>query len=341
MQLYGHSQNRYLSGALPIIERRRPEFWVAINPTAEAAQRCYDLGVKLVVRHAGPWDWDASVFNAHALVASCEQQPWWPFAYAVETPNEPPPTIGDTDWYIAEEALMAHLLAARGKKCVVGNRGTHQPMRYVPGGEIYGGRRYWWDGGPLAWAAGDLLDSFVSTCLKRNPNALLLITECGRTRALVEQTPPGQDYALGWRSPGGPTAVVYWEELVMFDALCRSTLGRHYLGSTIFQVDGDDDWASFECRGTEIAGWLAKSTGGVVGNGGGRVGEPQFVLGILTEANRLKALGINVGAPLENEVPIHATPGGEQIAAYQRTANGLFWYSAKSNTVCFLPAAGM
>lgn len=67
----------------------------------------------------------------------------------------------------------------------------------------------------------------------------------------------------------------------------------------------------------------------------------EFVLGMKAEADRLAALGIDVGEPLADEQPLYDTAGGLQIAAYQRSSKGLFWYDAGSNTVCFLVAAGL
>lgn len=67
---------------------------------------------------------------------------------------------------------------------------------------------------------------------------------------------------------------------------------------------------------------------------------PEFILGMKAEAERLAALGIDVGKPLEAEQAIHDVPGGKQIAAYQETERGLFFYSTEGNTVHFLEAAG-
>lgn len=67
---------------------------------------------------------------------------------------------------------------------------------------------------------------------------------------------------------------------------------------------------------------------------------PEYLLGIKAEADRLTALGYDVGEPLADEVPLHAVPGGTQTHAVQFSSQGVFWYDAASNKVWFLPGAG-
>jgi len=134
--IYGHSQD--LAAAMPLIRQRRPPYWKAIDPDMNSAHECAALGVKLIVRHHGPWDQSANAFNAVQFYRSASAQPWFPFAWAVETPNEPFSGQDVPSWYVAEEAALVTLLRNAGKECVVCNRGTGHDGHYVPGARFYG-----------------------------------------------------------------------------------------------------------------------------------------------------------------------------------------------------------
>ena len=91
MAIFGHSQN--LAAALPLIERTRPPLWKAIllsDSDPVPAARCSELGVMLIVR---PHPSDPATFDARRLVEYCQAQTWWPYAWAIESPNEAIPEI--------------------------------------------------------------------------------------------------------------------------------------------------------------------------------------------------------------------------------------------------------
>lgn len=62
----------------------------------------------------------------------------------------------------------------------------------------------------------------------------------------------------------------------------------------------------------------------------------EFILGVRAEADRLRAQGVDVGEPLENET--YPFPGAPY--SFQTTTTGLFVYSAQGNVVHFFRAEG-
>src|SRR3990167_635987 len=165
--LYGHSQD--LARALPLIRRMRPAFWKAIDPDAESARECAEMGVRLIVRHYRP----APVDNAGEFVGDCAAQPWFPHAWAVETDNEPFAGQDVPPWYVAYEAECVRRFADLGKACVVGNRGTGHDGHYVPGATYYSAHEYGWPDvlSQAPWHALRYRSWFPQLVLSRNPDA--------------------------------------------------------------------------------------------------------------------------------------------------------------------------
>lgn len=342
MKLYGHSQD--LAAALPLIQRMRPPFWKAIDPDADSARRVAELGVRLIVRHYRP----APLDNASAFVADCAAQPWFPYAWAIETDNEPfagQPVV--PAWYVAFEGACVQQFAALGKACIVGNRGTGHDGYFVPGATYYGIHEYGWP---------DFLDqkpwhglryrSWFRAVLARNPNAKLLFTEMGVTQAVTG----GPD--IGWRSDGrSPRG--FWDGVRRY--MAELGQDRYVLGAFLFQVGGFPDWSTFEVLGTEIEELMVETVdrtdpllgvdpaveGRTVDEGEESVADerPRFVLGVQAEAERLRGLGIDVGEPLANERYLK-NPDGKDILSLQSTVNGLFIYDPEGNIVHFFRAAG-
>ncbi len=302
--LHGHSQNIVV--AMPLIRRMRPALWKAIDPFTNAVAQdspgglsvgdeLVSLGVKLVVRHYGPWDGDFNAWDVAAWVADCEQQPWWPYAWAVETPNEP--HQGDPD----RMALAVELLKQRGKECVVGNWGTGWDGFYVPGADIYSRHAYGW---PTVESHGDpqaIITWFESQILPRNPQAQLLLTEVGITRLKIgEHTGEPEGVTCGWQT--GADGLTYWNSLVQMDTLLSSK--PYYLGAAIYEVGANLDWWTFEHLGTEFEDWL-------VGQPRSTVSVPQEEELSMPTARQQLILDVLHGIPNELE---GLTPQGEKPA---------------------------
>ncbi len=246
--LYGHSQD--LPAAMPLIRQRRPRYWKAINPDAAAAAECAALGVKLIVRHYGPWDDDAGQFTAASFYRDCAAQPWFPHAWAIETPNEPYQGREVPNSYIQQETSLVQLLGVVGKECVVSNRSTGWDGHYVPGATYYGAHEYGW---PELFSQTPLnaerYCTWMPRILQHNPAAKLFITECGTTHAVIG----GLD--VGFRSEGGCNAPTLLSALLDYTDTQR--VPSYMLGAFPFQIGGNSDWSTFEMLGTEIADAIA------------------------------------------------------------------------------------
>jgi len=329
-RLYGHSQD--LARALPLIRRIRPEYWKAIDPDPESARKCAEMDVKLIVRHYGPWDngEPEKVIPPDHFVTECVRQPWWPYAWAVETPNEPHP--GKVGWLT--DAVM--YMEGAGKECVVGNWGTGWDGFYVPGARLYSGHEYWWDSledqfmyhllrhQDLGQAPGHG-GWFEREVLPRNPQAKLLITEFGVTHA-VEGGPD-----VGWTT--GDEDPTYLSGIQWY----LSQLKPYVEGVFLYQVGGNPDWKTFEVLGTPIEEWfiqhhLQTNENTNVSQVEKEVTVPEFRLGFKAEADRLWYQV--VGDPISDETYI-----GDGFS-YQFTSKGIMFYDKSSNTVHFVRAEG-
>lgn len=246
MKLLGHSQNSSIHNAMPLIRRLKPEYWKAIDPPADVAKECQAMHVNLIVRHYGPWDNDWNAFNPASFVEDCKQQAWWPYAAAIESPNEPHPGTAD------KMQELVRLLEAENKDCVVGNWGTGWSGFYVPGATYYASHEYGFPNilDQKPWQALRYRDWFHHILMK-NPNAKLFITECGVTQAVTG----GQD--IGWSSDGR-SAEDYWRySLLPYDAEIEKD--PYVLKAFVYQFGGNPDWSTFECVGTAIEDLLAQS----------------------------------------------------------------------------------
>lgn len=241
MLLYGHSQD--LAAALSLIEHLRPAYWKWVgndrHEDLEAARRCYELGVRLIVRHYQP----APVYDAYDFVQECRSQPWWAWAWAVETHNEPFSGSEVPDWYVQFEAECVQWFRAFGKECVVGQRANGHDGHFVPGAQYYGTHEYGW---PHPWSQHpwrlNRYRSWFPLVLEQNSDAHLFITECGVTQAVVD----GPD--VGFRADGGPSAEEYWSGLLDY----AGQFPPYVLGAFVFQAGAYSDWATFEVLGTGV-----------------------------------------------------------------------------------------
>ncbi len=307
--------------------------WKAIDPDEASARACWELGVWLDVRMDGPWDQDASLFDAAAFLALAQAKPWWPYCAALETPNEPYPGQPVPGAYIQQEAALVRLLRSQGRKCIVSNRSTGWAGHEVPGATYYGAHFY---RNPRNLTVDGIVEAtwWFSKIESQNRNAHLLLTELGATEAVDG----GPDQGGGWRA-ASITPGEYWSYLAGVDAaLTAQTPG--YAGALLFQEGAFPDWAAHEALGDLDDSMAAQAPAQAQGQGRNAMPEPEFKLGIAAEAARLKALGVDVGTPLEDEQAVHAIPGGDEISSYQETTAGLFWYSRAGNTVHFFVGAG-
>jgi hypothetical protein len=238
---------------MPLIADKRPNYWKAIDPDPGSAQQCSQLGVRLIVRHHGEWDnGNPGVVTPEQFVDECATRPWWPHAWAVETPNEPHAGAGGQrqehcDWMAEAAARLKDL----GKECVVGNWGTGWDGYTVPGAAYYSCHEYGWP---------DVLSQQPFHALRHqgwwpgikaaNPAAQLFITECGVTQFVLDPHPPGHEGAVaGWRT-GGLTAGGYAASLQQYAAACsdvEALFVYQFGGFTQAQAGPDGHWETFEC----------------------------------------------------------------------------------------------
>lgn len=261
----------------PLIERgrfRRVK-WIS-NPLSQwyqddlaTARRCKELGVELVVRVADfslTQDHDGVDAEAEArrFLAHVEAQVWHAEGLAtwIETPNEPFPSFACPPWYMDFQWWVQSYSAV---PVVLHNFGTRQPVPPPPAGAevgCIGVHFYWWQYGPHAWGLPELLAE-VEGLLRRYLNLTVMLTEAGRTRALVQpEVAPGEDYDLGWRT-AGLFAWQYWEECLTVDRAFAERFGPRYEGMALFGMgmhpggSGEQGWSSFEVLGTEIEDFMA------------------------------------------------------------------------------------
>lgn len=250
MKLSAQSQNNAIWGAFSILDRvaSRIQFFKAIDPPGPAARKVRDLGIKLIVRHYGDWDNDWGAFEPAAFVESCKAQDWWPYAWAVESPNEPHP--GDP----GKMTELVFLLLAEGRECIVGNWGTGWSGFFVPGAKLYGVHEY---------GAVDLLDqspyqalryrSWFPDVLSQEPEATLFITECGVTQAATG----GPD--IGYKSHGQTGSHYWYNSLLPYSIELDQD---EYVEKAFIFLAGAADkekWDSFDILGTEIENLLVNA----------------------------------------------------------------------------------
>lgn len=241
---------------MPLIERARPAWWKWIGNAREEDLICAaildGLGVRLVVRHAGMdgRDWrEATAENpegtAAEFVAQCREQPWFPMAWAVETPNEPAPVWECTPQYVRFMGECVRLFEQDGKECIAGNFGTAQGAPpAVLGARHYGVHWYFGDG--MLWP-----DPLEALAQELPQDARIWVTEAGFTAALGTDVPPGQDTGYGWRGRISPAH--YADMLIRRDQDAQRILGGRYAGLAVFQAGADADWAAtFETAGGDV-----------------------------------------------------------------------------------------
>lgn len=273
--LVGHSQR--LSAALQLIQRMRPPYWKIIGNDAPddlaALSECVRLGVEMVIRlntDNGHWLRRISEAGpeqaAAEYVAEYQRQPWY-YATAAgftETLNEPFPFWELTSSYVAFEAECVRLFAADGRRTIVNNFGAMQEGHHVPGALYYGHHRYKSrkPGWPDAQGNAPLVFPWWRSILQQQPDAKLFITEVGLSDALGTDVPPGRDNDYGWRH-SGVDAFWYWQELRWHEEQMKTVPG--YAGASfVFQFggqeEGEGNWRSFECLGSDIEAHMVAQT---------------------------------------------------------------------------------
>lgn len=257
-ELTPHTQR--LDVVLPLLNTQHPDYVVAIDPDPVSAQAVHDMGIKLIVRHFGPWDQEGmAIVTPITFADECAAQRWWPYAWAVLSPNEPAPPI-DEDEEMEQAAWLGHfvlLMEQAGKQAIVGNWATGNDGYHVPGATLYSCHEYGW---PYPLAQGpfhalrhanfsDELGEgpgngwFEHDVLSRSPDAKLFITEFGATR-LVTEAHDNEGITCGWKT-SDQTATTYAAELQDY----VQHLKPYVLAAAVFQYGGFDDWSSFECLG--------------------------------------------------------------------------------------------
>lgn len=242
-RIYGQSQDG--AAALPLVLAKRPEYWKLIDPDVEVIRQMAEAGVKVVVRWTG-WDkkpWGRVSETPPRLAALFEfstikLQPWYPYAWAIETPNEPMPVWDCTLWYIKFMEEFARLCEAAGKECIVGNFGCGQgelPLinaKYI-GVHTYRGVNRWSD------------DSEAERLIGFPDDQKFFVTELGYTAALETTVAPGRDNEYGWRNYLAATGM----QTVITSSDKADQQNKGYQGSFVFQFGANPDWQSFECLG--------------------------------------------------------------------------------------------
>jgi hypothetical protein len=266
-----HTQK--LSDCMDLVRSNRPEYIKAIDPDVESAKECESLGVKLIVRHNGAWD-NEDYIDPGSFVNNCASQPWFPYAWAVETPNEPHP--GDADWMAAVVAGFEQLR----KVCVVGNWGTGWDGFYVEGADYYGTHEYGWPTltSQMPYQALRHQEWFEQEVLTRNPNAKLFITECGVTQMVLGR----ED--IGWRSGD----IFPWEYAYSLSNY-HNQLRSYVIGMMVFQFGVYSPWETFDCLGVpELEALLSGQSSDNQNEGDTAVNQAQ-----MNEINELASIARN------------------------------------------------
>lgn len=250
---------------MPLIQRLAPlglQYWKCIDPPADAAKAIADLGVRLVVRHNfdGPEQVGGGVW-ANQWLDEVKAADWLPYAWGVETANEPFPGNDVPPWWPLEESIIVRELAKLGKEVIVCNRGVGHDGYYVPGARWYGAHEYDF---PYLLTNTPYLTlryrRWFTSVLSRRPDARLLLTEFGVTHAVVDNYPD-----VGYRSIG-QSPEVYWDSSIK--PYLEKLVGDDVEAAFLYQVgglhngEGDKNWESFECVGTVIEDRMADWYGG-------------------------------------------------------------------------------
>src|SRR3990167_2247608 len=243
LPILGHSQN--LVAVHNLIEQVLPSYWKAIAPDAGEAEWVSTIGTRLVVRLDPPADFIGRAVHAPWLAAQqfigwCRDSGWFPFAWAIETPNEPmsawDPRLGR---YIEFEKFVLDGLRDLGKECIVSNMGTGNDGHEVPGAIYYGAHEYGWPE-VLSQAPWHALRyrSWFQAILGKVPEAKLFFTEYGITHAVLSGNPD-----VGWET--GELDPMNYAKSIR-DFLSEAATDEYVVAGFLFQIGGNSDWCSFE-----------------------------------------------------------------------------------------------
>ena len=317
MKLTYHSQ-QFSPALLDLLRATQPRYWkvIAGSFSLNDLQQVQDAvpGIRIIGRHYEPQEVvdqlamgdDSPGLEAHWWVNCCLQESINPLIWAWETPNEPAQI--DANEYAEFEAACVDLFTAAGKECLVNNVSTGRDGHWVAGARWYAAHEYGWSR-VLSQESdhGLRYRSWFPGILDRNPDAVLFITEFGVTRAVVEYSPVGQDFGMGWQSDGR-TVDDYWAESVK-PYLNQLDRDEYVESAALFQAGGYAAWGSFEVLGTGFAD-------------------------LIRAGNMLPApvpAPAHVAAPVETLGPTIRTLYRKQIDAWWRAGgwrNGALWLAA-------------
>lgn len=240
--LYLHTQR--LRDVMHIVEQTNPAYIKAIDPDPESARRCMELGVRIIARHAGPWEGGApqDSISPSEFVQECMLQPYSQYVWAFETPNEPHP--GDADWM----ATCVQLFRVRSVECVVGNWANGWDGFLVPGATYYACHEYGWlfVTSQQPYMAFRHRGWFENGVLRQNPNAMLFVTEFGVTQ--LAWNAQGED--IGWQTLPSNDHQAYWDSVVEYvEGLQRKP---YVLGAFLYNWAVYPPWETFEHVGTSF-----------------------------------------------------------------------------------------
>jgi len=259
MKLSGQSQNHRTNDALDVIRSFAQvgiQYWKAIEPSEDIAQQIVESGMKLIVRVDFEQPGDDPSWKDRFL-DTVKNRPWFKYAWAVETANEPYSGEPDVpEWFSQAEAEIANeLWYDHGTIAIVGNRATGHDGYYVPVNEnvpLYIGIHEYGYPRILDQQPWNALrhQSWFPSILEQRPDAKLLFTEVGISKILVG----GED--LGFKETGLGDEDFFYNSLIPFNQIIESEdyveVAFIYGIGMLHDDESDKPWSTHDCLDTTV-----------------------------------------------------------------------------------------
>lgn len=258
MQFSPHTQNASIWNAIPLIERTKPPIVVAIDPPGDAAWQVAAISQLWVRHHQWQFDFNEGhvqylvdtgvtpIAEANRFIAECKASDWYPHCFGILSPPAMArANLASTWWAIEFQRHCILNFGIDGKKfavCGVSSQNDGYPFlgaEYYHCQEYQKGRFRYQQWFPIARAL--------------NPNAKLIISECGFTNLEAPLThkatadaPHGDD--IGYRGGYGVApSFDYYDK--MDEYLKVAARDSYVVGVALYGAGMNPDWATFEHLG--------------------------------------------------------------------------------------------